>query len=133
MAKVKIPDQQPTAGPLALSLGRLPSKLHISLKYWHAGSQCLSAWQPSELKKLRKFIDTIQVLSRDGLGTGGIQAKPHKGTTGAGFARPSSLSKDLAMFEMRIDQKARVHGVFQHDIFFLVWLDRNHAVFPEGK
>jgi hypothetical protein len=110
-----------------------PPNLHVSLKYWHAPSQCLSAWQPRELKKLRKFIETIQSFPREELGTGGLQPKIHKGKTSSGFALPTALSKDLAMYELRVDQKARVHGAFQNDVFFLVWLDRSHAVFPEGK
>lgn len=60
-----------------------------------------------------------------------MQLKPHKGATGAGFSLPSTLSKDLPLYELRVDGKARVHGVFQEDMFFLVWLDRNHAVYPE--
>jgi hypothetical protein len=133
MSNLRIPDQKPPSGPLTLPDKAPKPNLHISLKYWHAGSECLSAWQRNELKKFRKLVDIVQATNREGLVGGGTQLKPHKGTTGSGFARPAALSKDLTMYELRVDQTARVHGVFQNDIFFLVWLDRRHAVFPSGK
>src|SRR4051812_33745264 len=108
MPKFQIPDPVKPPGPLTLP-GKAPKQnLHISLKYWHSGSECLSNWQRNELKKLRKLIEAVQATTREGLVGGGTQLKPHKGTTGAGFARPATLSKDLTMYELRVDQTARV-------------------------
>jgi hypothetical protein len=35
-----------------------------------------------------------------------------------------SISPDIKFFELRVTQKARVHGFRSFSSFFLVWLDR---------
>jgi hypothetical protein len=109
--------------------------ISVSLKYWHAGSECISEWGRDDLKKLRKFIDKIQSLTWSQIkADGGLGYVLHKGPPkGHGFSRPSSISKDQSLVEMKITGKARVHGIETDEAFFLVWLDRNHAVFPGGK
>jgi len=49
------------------------------------------------------------------------------------FTRHAKLSEDLKFFEIKVDQsnKARMHGVILGSVFYLVWLDRLHAVYPE--
>ena len=110
-----------------------PELVVVSLRYWHTGSQCLSEWQHKELKKLRSLIDKVQGLSPDEVRTDpGIAWKLHAGPPkGKGFSRPKELSADVPLGEMRVSVKARVHGALFDSTFFLVWLDRNHEVFPE--
>lgn len=107
----------------------------VSLQFWHSGSQCLSVWNQSELKKLRKTIDKIQTLTAAGIRTdAGLQFKMHSGPPiGSGFGRTSSMPKDFSLCEVRVDLKSRLHGVLASNVFFLVWLDRGHDVFPSGK
>ena len=125
----------PKAAPLDVTSDRANPTISVSLKYWNGGSECLSAWGKDELKKLRRFIERVQSLTwaqikvDSGLGYG-----VHKGPPkGHGFSRPLDLSKDQSLIEMKVTGKARVHGVETDDTFFLVWLDRNHGVFPSGK
>jgi hypothetical protein len=110
-------------------------KTSISLTYWHASSQCISEWNNAELKKLRKAIDKIQSLTPTGVRTDpGLGFKFHGGPAkGAGFSRPQTLPKDFSLCEVRVSDKARLHGTLRGSDFFLVWLDRGHAVFPSGK
>jgi hypothetical protein len=111
------------------------SAVSVSLKYWHSSSQCVSEWGRDELKKLRRFIEKIQSMSWAQIkADGGLGYCLHKGPPkGHGFSRPTSLSKDHTLIEMKVGGKSRVHGVENNDLFFLVWLDRNHAVFPDKK
>ncbi|SFK39360.1 MAG6450 family protein [Methylocapsa palsarum] len=110
------------------------SKIEVSFKYWSSGSECLSDWQQAQLKFLRKFVDKIQNLTPTEIQTDqGLCYKLHKGKTSSGFSRPAAVSKDIALAEMRISGKSRVHGFVESGRFYLVWLDRNHAVFPSGK
>lgn len=119
--------------PPGMALRPSELKVSVSLRYWHSGSQCLSDWQRGELSKLRKLIDKVQDLSATQVRTDpGLQWKLHKGPTARGFARPTALSRDIDLCELRVDQKARVHGALVNDTFYLVWLDRSHAVFPEA-
>lgn len=58
----------------------------------------------------------------------------HKGRPGEGrFSRPPEVSEDIPLFELKVDpsNKLRVHGFFVQATFFLIWLDREHACFPE--
>ena len=40
-----------------------------------------------------------------------------------------TLSPDLTWFELRITEEALVHGFRARDAFYLVFLDRDHAVY----
>lgn len=103
----------------------------ISLRYWHSRSECLSEWNAADLKRLRKFIDKLQGMTWAQIKLdGGFGYTIHKGPPGAGFSRPPSLSQDQAMIELKVSDRARVHGAESENTFFLVWLDRGHRVFP---
>ena len=106
--------------------------IYVSLKHWHTGAQCLSEWRQGELEKLRKLIDKIQKLTTVQIKTDpALYWKQHgTGKPQPGFNRPASLSKDIPLCELRVSGKARVHGALLDDIFYLVWLDRNHGAFP---
>lgn len=128
----RLPDLEERSAGLVIRTAE--AHIAISLKYWHSGSQCLSDWQRSELTKLRKLIDKVQGLTASQVRNDpGLQWKVHKGPAARGFARPAALSKDIDLCELRVDGKARVHGALFDGTFFLVWLDRAHAVFPDGK
>lgn len=81
---------------------------------------------------MRKLIDKVQGLTPNQIRSDpGLIWKKHLGAVARGFARPAALSKEIEMCELRVDSKARVHGAIFDGVFYLVWLDRLHAVFPE--
>lgn len=105
----------------------------ISLKYYRADTECFSEWSPSDLKKFSGTIAKIKQMSAHTLRFRSQLCSPHRGEPDAErFARPEGLSRDLSMFEIRVDRSnaARIHGVFIGSVFHLVWLDRRHEVFP---
>lgn len=106
----------------------------ISLKYYREETECFSKWTSAELKKFSGMLK--KVAGRNAKELQGFKplCEPHKRAPAESrFKRHEKLSEELALFELKVDpsNKARVHGVFMESVFFLVWLDRNHAVFPE--
>lgn len=126
----------PARGDENISLDDLPGDLagvSISLRYYRKQAECFSKWKSSDLKKFSALIEKLRGHNAQTL-TGSRLCSPHKGPPAqAKFALPENLSPDLTIHELRVDQsnKARIHGVLWGETFFLVWLDRNHAVFPE--
>lgn len=130
---IPLPEVEPPDD--ALELKADDPEITISLRYWHSNSQCLSDWQAKELKKLAKIIGKAQELTAIQLKSDqSLGWKLHSGPAkGHGFSRPTKLSKDIKLSELRVDNKARIHGALIDDTFFLVWLDRGHEVFPQKK
>jgi hypothetical protein len=132
--EIKLPDEEPVETPVLESVDEKDVLVSVSLKYWHSGTQCFSDWQSKELKRLTRFIDRAQSLTASQIKTDpGLIWKTHRGPAARGFSRPSSLSEDIPLTELRVSDKARVHGAMIDQTFFLVWLDRNHQCFPSGK
>jgi hypothetical protein len=107
----------------------------ISLKYYQQRAECWSDWQIKDLKGFSKIIEQLRQQTADQLrgrgGSGSPPCKDHKGPpVGSGFVRPKDVSEDKLFYEIYVHDKARVHGFFVDPIFFLVWLDRGHRVFP---
>jgi hypothetical protein len=107
----------------------------ISLKYYHKKSECWSDWRERELKDLSNTIDKLRSVSASELKRGGgPHFDSHKGPPkGPGFKRPKNISEDMQFYEIGLNQRARIHGILVGSVFFLVWLDRGHKVFPSGK
>jgi hypothetical protein len=58
----------------------------------------------------------------------------HRGDPAEGrFSLPLGISPEIPLHEIKIDpsNKLRMHGFFSDSVFFLLWLDREHACFPE--
>lgn len=71
--------------------------------------------------------------SRAAAGAGTSRAlgyPPHDGRALPAAPFLAHLSADISWCEMRVTQKARVHGFRAGNAFFLVFLDRNHEIFP---
>lgn len=109
---------------------------YVALKYLQTEWQCFSEWSRDELRAFSAFNRKLAQVTWPLLyATGGRQK------TGLGYTphdlgalpRPAfadAISEDVAWFELRVTQKARVHGFRAGAAFFLVFLDRNHDAFP---
>lgn len=101
----------------------------VSLKYYKNRCECFSKWKPKELKKFSGTLEKINGYTVDQLKNSPL-ARAHKGgPSEARFSLPEDISEDVAFWEIKVDpaKKLRVHGFFVQPIFFLVWLDRQHA------
>jgi hypothetical protein len=133
----QIKEAEPKLTPLDLEKNKLGSEFEgvsISLKYYREETECFSDWQSGELKKFSAAIKKLGQLDASTLKGHKPLCEPHKyDPAEQRFSRPAKLSEDLKFFEIKIDasNKARIHGVFVGSVFFLVWLDRLHAVYPE--
>jgi hypothetical protein len=108
----------------------------VALKYFRPQVQCFSEWTPDELRAFSDFNRKVslqtwqQIVASGGKGPNkaGLGYTSHHGgqLPAADFA--DALSEDLAWIELRVSQKARVHGFRAGHAFFLVFLDRNHQL-----
>lgn len=114
---------------------------YVVLKHFDSQYQCFSEWTPDELKAFSRFIENLKQMTWGQIYQSGgkIGKKTGMGYTphGRNVKLPDStrrilksISPDINFFELRISQKARVHGFQVKSAFFLVWLDRNHEICP---
>jgi hypothetical protein len=135
--RFKIKEEEVKITPLDFEKGKLesaPEGVSISLKYYREETECFSAWQSGEMKKFSATIKKISSIPASQLKGYKPLCVPHKNSPAeARFVPHDKLSEDLSFFELKVDpsNKARAHGVFVGSVFFLVWLDRLHAVYPE--
>src|ERR1700738_688066 len=109
-------------------------KVSISLRDFHKSCECFSHWTASELKKFSQTIEKIRGYELAQLKGKKNLCEMHKGNPDrARFSRPDDLAPDLPFWEIKVDpsNKLRIHGPFVNDVFFLVWLDREHACYGE--
>lgn len=127
------------AALLSLSNDASTDTAHVNLKYYRHEHQCFSEWTADELRAFSGFCRKLtQTPWPDIYKTGGKAGTK----TGLGYtihksadALPEnpdleSFSPDLTWFEMRVTSEARVHGFRCKGAFFLVFLDRQHQVYP---
>lgn len=111
-----------------LSAGRVS----VSLLYFQRSCECFSDWQKSELKKFSGTIEKLRSHTVDQLKVKRSLCDIHKNPPKeARFSIPDTLSPDISLYEIKIDpsNKSRMHGFFVGDVYFLLWLDREHACF----
>lgn len=88
-----------------------------------------------ERKAFSNVVGKLRKLSWDGL-SGGLRPKPCKVEHAQHGARErlkrvhEHLSREIQFIELRVSQRARVHGFRMKSAFFLVLLDRDHRAFP---
>jgi hypothetical protein len=109
------------------------ANIFLSLRFIQFDHQCFSEWGKEEMKKFWLFQEQLhnhswqQLYSQSG--------KTQK--TGFGYTNieksqyPNSifrnqLSDDITLFELRIDNKIRIHGFRHESFFYAFWLDKNH-------
>lgn len=111
----------------------------VNLKYYRHEHQCLSTWSPDELKAFSSFCRKVTQTSWTNIyktaGAPGDKA-------GLGYTLHKNakvlpenpdlekFSPDLTWFELRVSGEARVHGFRCKSAFFLVYLDRQHQIYP---
>ncbi len=84
----------------------------------------LHDWQKSEIKQ---FIKTVKKLE----GMTWVKAKSDPGfqiKTIKNKKPPKYLSQDISLQEIRVTQKARLHGYYFSGHFHILWFDNNHEV-----
>ena len=116
---------------------------YVVLKYFQKDWQCFSEWGKEELKKFSNFLSTLaghtwtSVYKSGGKNKTGLgYTQYHVDEMKAGGSHIKKvlehISDDINLFELRISEKMRVHGFQCGAAFFLILLDREHAVFPEN-
>ena len=111
------------------------SKVFVSMLHLQFNSQCFSDWTKQEMSLFWNFNKEIHIKTwQDVYSTARKQNKtglaytilPKDKYPNSDFTK--SLSKDITTFELRVNQKIRVHGFRNKNIFYLCWLDKNHDI-----
>ena len=106
----------------------------VSFKYFQRTHQCLSVWASAELKALSKFFTKMAGMTWPAIMQDtGLRFTPHKDRNrlpgkGKFLDQYEEVKKS---FELRVEDDARVHGFRRGNTFYLVWLDKNHEVYPD--
>lgn len=112
-----------------------------SIRFVQHDFQCFSDWTNAEMKVFWSFIHKLHTYTWVLLyGTGGKSGNK----TGLGYTATSlkdypesefitQLDPEISLFELRVDDKKRVHGFRSKAIFYICWLDKDHEIFPSGK
>ena len=105
---------------------------NISLKYFDHNYQCFSEWDRDELREFSRFVEKLRNLTWTAIPRNrGLGMQPHKIRKKLpSSAILNSISKDTSLFELRVTGESRVHGFRVKSTFFLVWLDRQHDIYP---
>lgn len=127
------------AALLSLSDGTNNDTAFVNLKYYRHEHQCLSTWTQDELRAFSAFCRKITQTSWTNIyRTSGAPGDKQ----GLGYTIHSNrnvlpkspdlekFSPDLTWFELRVTGEARVHGFRCKSAFFLVYLDRQHEIYP---
>ena len=127
------------AALLSLSDGSNNDTAFVNLKYYRHEHQCLSSWTAEELRSFSAFCRKVTQTSWTSIyktagapgDKQGLGYTVHKNTK----VLPDNpdlekFSPDLTWFELRVTGEARVHGFRCKSAFFLVFLDRQHEIYP---
>ncbi len=125
------------AGILGFDKDGNDSPAYVYFKYYDHKHQCLSEWSKDELVLFSAFVEKLRNTTwNDIYKSGSSQNKTSFGYTICKQTTKlpnqdivNALSEDTTFFELRVSQKARVHGFRAKTAFCLVWLDRNHEIY----
>ena len=98
-------------------------KVSVSLKYFDSKFECFSKWQPRDLKQFTAWLGKVREKSKADITSDTKLCHRHHGEV---KRLPAEISRETFVYGLRITDKARVHGIFSGDTFYLIWLDRNH-------
>jgi hypothetical protein len=96
----------------------------INFRYFQQKHQCLSAWQRDELKSLSTWMTKQAKRTVAQIQSTTQTCHAHRGKK---RPLPHDVSPDVRLYGLDVTDGARVHGFFQANTFFLVWLDRTHS------
>ena len=115
-------------------------KAYVALKYYQSAYECFSDWSKEELRMFSAFCGKVnertwEQIKQSGGARGkktGLGFTPHKDRRKLpGNGLLGLISPEVEFSEMRVTDKARVHGFRMKSAFFLVWLDKDHRVYAE--
>lgn len=110
-------------------------KVIISFIHLQNSYQCFSEWSKTDMESFWNFYKKIHEITwQQVYASSGKSQK-----TGLGYTKISidkypspvfkeQLSEDITIFELRVNQKSRVHGFRNKAVFYICWLDRNHTI-----
>lgn len=102
----------------------------VNLKYFQKSCECFSKWQKDELKAFSGWIEKISLRTEEQIKSTTKTCHHHEGTNRKGrFSIPDAVSPEVSLYGLDVGSKARVHGFFASNNFFLLWLDRQHDCF----
>lgn len=107
----------------------------ISIKLLQDSFQCFSDWDKQEMQAFWAFNRKIHAQTWEQL----YQSSSKGNKTGLALtyvdasqypdsAFRKAIAPDTRFFELRVNQKIRVHGFRDRSLFYLCWLDRNHTI-----
>lgn len=110
-------------------------KVIVSFIHLQHNFECFSDWSKQEMNNFWGFYKALheytwqQVYAtgrktdKNGFGYTPIPIKNYPNPEFKG-----KLSLDINIFELRVNQKSRVHGFRDKAVFYICWLDRNHQI-----
>lgn len=116
-------------------------KIKFSFEFYDcSGRYCMSVWSPQEIKKALERLKDINTKSFNDLSRG--RSVYHFGEVDwdrtiekNGF--PDQRIKSLPSFHFALlgvnNQLARVYGAYSTGIFYIVWFDLKHTIWPTSK
>lgn len=112
---------------------------HVNLKHLQTDFECFSDWGQQDLKEFSSFLvklrqsnwnSIFQTGGKSGNKQGLAYTKHKDRNVLPQCAALKNISPEIDFFELRVTQKARVHGFRSAAAFFLVWLDKDHRIYP---
>lgn len=110
----------------------------VSLRFVQNKHECFSVWSKDEMEAFWNFNRKIHEYTwAQLLATSGKDNKNGFAYTVVdGDKLPTkdfrdTLGADTTYIELRVTQKIRVHGFRYKPVFYICWLDKDHAIFPE--
>lgn len=108
----------------------------ISIKNIQYKYECLSDWSKNQIKQFWEFNNRVHKMKWQDVYASASKGKDKRGLAYTIIAREKyksisfikDLSKEIDMFELRVDEEIRVHGFRDKSIFYLCVLDRNHKI-----
>ncbi|OAV73606.1 hypothetical protein Barb6_00100 [Bacteroidales bacterium Barb6] len=106
----------------------------LSIKHLQSNFECFSDWTKQEMAKFWNFNKRLhQMTWNDIYETGGKKDKTGLAYTIIPKEKYRSIPfisalNDVTLFELRIDEKLRVHGYRSNSIFYMCLLDREHKI-----
>lgn len=132
MSKTQIPNPQITSD----------RKIKFSFEFYDCtcDEYCLSSWNNTDVKQTLKRLKEINQKTIIELQQSGKVLHFHevywdKTIMKGGF--PDICLKDMPAFQFSLlginNQKARVYGALSSDVFYIVWFDHKHSIWPSFK